>query len=66
MFRQPVLSQHNLLRTAALTHYNHATDVDIGRIEGGYGSRMEESAGEVVDAYQSVGSVVIGGVNRTY
>lgn len=64
--RLPVLSQHHLLRLAALAHHYHATGVDIGRIEGGYGSRMKESAGEVVDAYRSVGSVVAGGVNRAY
>lgn len=60
IFRQPVLSQHNLLRTAALTHYNHATCIDIGRIEGGDGGCMNQSAGGVVDAYRSVGSIVVG------
>lgn len=64
--RLPVLSQYHLLRLAALAHHYHATGVDIGGIEGGYGSRMKESAGEVVDAYRSVGSVVAGGINRTY
>lgn len=66
LFRLPVLSQHHFLRLATLAHYYHAAGVDVGGIEGGYGSRMKESAGEVVDAYRSVGSVVDGGVNRAY
>lgn len=66
LFRLRVLSQHHFLRLAALAHHYHATGVDVGGIEGGYGSRMKESAGEVVDAYRSVGSVIAGGVNRAY
>ena len=60
MFRLFVLSQHNLLRLATLTHYYHATCIDVGRIECGYGGCMNQSAGGVVDAYRSVGSIVIG------
>ena len=66
LFRLPVLSQHHFLSLAALAHHYHATGVDIVGTKGGYGSRMKESAGEVVDAYWSVGSVVAGSVNRTY
>lgn len=66
LLRMLILSQHNFLRLAALAHHYHAAGVDIGGIEGGYGSRMKESASEVVDAYRSVGSVVAGGINRTY
>lgn len=66
LFRLLILSQHHFLRLATLAHYYHAAGVDVGGIEGGYGSRMKESAGEVVDAYRSVGSVVDGGVNRAY